>query len=142
MFSLILFFSAVFAASDPWERPIHVRVVPQPPTSWSDAMSTLAKHRIWWDATDSTAEIQLQTPKGWKRIAKDAQPGFTTKVLSRGSVFRVLINGKSLRWSVPVESRQWVSPLDWVGMLGQGLLGPVVSELTFENASETRSGRV
>ena len=131
MMVVILFLSMAFAVSDPWHRPAHLRVIPQPPETFADALSLTVRHRLWWDDVNTTAEIQVQTHTGWKRLTKHGKPGWLSKPLPRGSLFRVRINNTSLRWSQPVYSRKGVSPLDWARLGGDGLYSDVVSEIVF-----------
>ena len=70
----------------------------QSPKKWSSLWSDRYKHRFWWDHKEETAQIQWLSPKGWKTIKKNAQPGWISSSLPLGTRFRIRFPS-STRWS-------------------------------------------
>lgn len=99
---------AALSFADPWNRPQHVRIVMQSPKNWSSLWSDRYKHRFWWDHKEETALIQWLSPKGWKTIKKNAQPGWISSSLPLGTRFRIRFPS-STRWSDMLQASPWVS---------------------------------
>ena len=101
--------SSFLWASDPWNRPKELRIVPEPPQSWADLRAEEQRLRFWWEGED--AELSMLTEKGWQTLEKNISPGWTSPPLPVYSHFRLRCKD-GLRWSPVTIPQAWITPLE------------------------------
>ena len=73
--------------------------------------------RIWWDRTDSPMVVQTAHRGAWVELEANAEPGFETPKLPRGTAIRV--GNSTLNFSEPVYVPWHFSPADLSAMVAQ-----------------------
>ncbi|MBM75138.1 MAG: hypothetical protein CMK59_07040 [Proteobacteria bacterium] len=106
---MIALISSALWASDPWNRPKELRIIPEPPQSWTELRLEEKRLRFWWEGEQ--ADVSILTEKGWETLAQNISPGWISPPLPIPSLFRVrCANG--LRWSAVTMAQAWTTPLE------------------------------
>jgi len=112
--------------------PSHVRVAARPPQTREDLSDMRTPVRVWWDRDGSGMSVQVAEGGAWIVLADDAQPGFETPRLARGTAIRV---GRSDQgFSEPVYVPWAFSPaeLSAFASTSGSLLGGTVGEISLD----------
>lgn len=139
LLAAVWFLPSGVQAADPWGRPGHLRVVQEPPRSWSDLDAPRARHRLFWDAGEGLATIWVEHHGAWRVLATQAEPGWTSRPLPVESRFRVVLEGAQ-RTSPVVAAPAWRSPAELAQL---GATRPSVGARTVGDLSlDAQTGRL
>ena len=135
---MIGLFSSFLWASDPWNRPKELRIVPEPPQSWADLRSEEKRLRFWWEGEN--AELSMLTDKGWQMIENDIHPGWTSPPLPIHSHFRLRCED-GLRWSPATTPQAWSTPLE-IGKIDSSADDSWLPSYSVTEIDQTQDGSV
>lgn len=122
--------------SDPWGRPGHLRAVAEPLSRWEDLDRSRERVRLWWDAGGETAQVEVLRRGRWRVVATEARPGWTSRPMPVGTVFRLQVEGAT-RPSEAVAAWRQRGPgeLAGVGASAGSLRAVTVGQVLFEGGS-------